>query len=35
LSKGDPLPAVGAMRVMAHQMGDVVSGKRNISGEVR
>ena len=35
LSKGDLLPAVGAMRVMAHQMGDVVSGKRNFSGEVR
>jgi len=35
LSKRDLLPAVGAMRVMAHRMGAVVSGKRNVSGEVR
>ena len=35
LSKSDLLPAVGAMRVMAHQMRDVVSGRRNVSGEVR
>jgi len=32
LSKRDLLPAVGAMGVVAHRMGDVVSGKRNVSG---
>ena len=35
LSKNDPLPAIGAMRVMAHQVCEVVRGRRNISGEVR
>jgi hypothetical protein len=35
LSKDDLLPAVGAMRVMAHQMTDVVSRRGNVSGEVR
>jgi predicted ATP-grasp superfamily ATP-dependent carboligase len=35
LSRDDLLPAAGAMRVMVHQIGDVVRGNRNISGEVR
>jgi len=35
LPEGDLLPAVGAMRVAAHRTGAVVSGKRNVSGEVR
>jgi hypothetical protein len=35
LSNDDLLPAVGAMRVMAHQMTDVVSRRGNVSGEVR
>ena len=35
LSREDFMPAVGAMRVGMHQMKEVVSGKRNISGEVR
>ena len=35
LSKDDFMPAIGAMMVMMHQMKEVVSGKRNVSGEVR
>jgi predicted ATP-grasp superfamily ATP-dependent carboligase len=35
LSKEDFMPAIGALRVMMHQMKEVVSGKRDISGEVR
>ena len=35
LSKEDFAPAIGALRVMMHQMKDVVSGKRNVSGEVK
>lgn len=35
LSKDDFMPAIGALRVMMHQMMEVVSGKRNVSGEVR
>lgn len=35
LSKDDFMPAIGALRVMMHQVKDVVSGKRNVSGEVR
>jgi predicted ATP-grasp superfamily ATP-dependent carboligase len=34
LSKEDFAPTIGALRVMMHQMKDVVSGKRNVSGEV-
>ncbi len=33
--KEDFMPAIGAMRVMMHQMTGVVSGKRNVSGEVK
>lgn len=35
LSKEDFMPAIGALRVIVHQMTDVISGKRNVSGEVR
>ncbi len=35
LSKDDFLPAFGALRVMMHQVKEVISGKRNISGEMR
>ena len=35
LSKDDFMPAIGSLRVMMHQMKEVVSGKRNISGEVK
>jgi predicted ATP-grasp superfamily ATP-dependent carboligase len=34
LSREDFMPTIGALRVMMHQMMEVVSGKRNISGEV-
>lgn len=34
-SKDDFLPTIGALRVMIHQINDVVGGKRNISGEVK
>jgi acylphosphatase len=35
LSRDDFLPAIGALRVMMHQMKEVISGKRNVSGEVK
>jgi predicted ATP-grasp superfamily ATP-dependent carboligase len=35
LSREDVMPTIGAMRVMMHQVKDVVSGKRNVSGEVK
>lgn len=35
LSKDDFLPTFGALRVMMHQMKEVVGGKRGVSGEVR
>lgn len=34
LSASDPMPAVGAFRSMGSQLKDVVTGKRNMSGEV-
>jgi len=30
ISKGDFMPAIGEMRVMMHQMAEIVSGKRNV-----
>jgi len=35
LSREDPLPTIGAVRTMIHQSWEVVTGTRNISGEVK
>lgn len=34
LSLDDVMPSIGAMRVMFHQIGSVVKGRRNIDGEL-
>jgi len=35
LSKEDPLPIIGALRTMIHQSWEIITGTRNISGEVK